>query len=292
MKLVQVLILDDNFVIARTIRRRLFEADGIYKHGSGVQIVPHWLEVDNEDPQKAAEMVNDYMNRNNVHYLLLDRGFSVLSEGTDPQDSSGKTYIFRDGTKGMYFVEQMLGILRGIPGNKLQQVKGVIVYTYDDYKQFNKYGEMVKEEIVSAFGSILPSTCKLDVLLSYSNIYRVAEIDLYDGWEGTGVIRLGRKDNFVLYALFVGELLYHKLILMIDKRRVEATKTAKRSALTKLIAFFLIYISLSLGVSSLFEAIDLQSNHLTNAILLISFAVLLPLVILWLRPALLIDIDD
>jgi hypothetical protein len=51
MKRIEVLILDDNFVIARKIKERLFKANVIYKHASGIEIFPYYLEVDNQNAE-------------------------------------------------------------------------------------------------------------------------------------------------------------------------------------------------------------------------------------------------
>ena len=71
MKPINVLILDDNSVIANKIKERLYDADAIYKQNTNVELVPIYLEVDNVDHKKAATLVNSKVLENNIDYLFI-----------------------------------------------------------------------------------------------------------------------------------------------------------------------------------------------------------------------------
>lgn len=292
MKIIHILILDDNFVIANKVKKRIFSADRSYKYDSGIEIFPHYLKVDNTNSKAAAKEVNNYIKENEIQYLLLDRGFGEIIEpiqdnpiGLDPN------YIYKDNRENGFHIENLLFELKAIKKNALAKIKGVIVYTYDDYRELNKQGDTIKEEIVHELKSILSPKCKIDVLLAYSDIYKIAEIDLYEGYEGEGIIKLGKKNEFVLYGIFVGELLYHKIIQMINVKNYGLIKERKILLFYRLIILYLIFISISVGGNAIFNYLFYQNKTIIGVVSLI-FGLLVPFIILLLKPSLLIDIEE
>jgi len=295
MKKLNILILDDNFVIGHKVKKRLFTANSTYKDETGFEIFPFYIEIDNVNPKIASKEVNNFVRENNIQYLLLDRGFGELIE---PQENNeldfDVSYIYRNMSKGGFKIEQLLSHWKQINNNSLKDIKGLIVYTYDDYFEADKpkQGEVIKEEIINKLDSILPSKCKFDVLLAYSNIYKIANVDLYEGYnDETGIIKLGKKNGFLLYGIFVGELLYHKLIQMTSVRSASNIKSKKTRLFYRLIILYLIFISLNLGSSAIFSYLFEKSN-LAIGLLSLFFGIFIPFLILLLRPSLLIDIDE
>ncbi|MDB5227823.1 MAG: hypothetical protein JWN78_2016 [Bacteroidota bacterium] len=292
MKRVDILILDDNFIIAKMVKKRFFNADKTYKHESLIELFPHYLEVDNNDYQKAAVSVNDYIRENNIRYLLLDRGFGKIIEPIiNNSENLDVHYVYKDNNQAGYHIEELLLSLKQLKNSSLSKIKGVIIYTYDDYREVDKQGEVIKEEILDSVKIILPAKCKIDVLLAYSDIYKIANVDLYEGYSGAGIIKLGKKNDFLLYGIFVGELLYHKAIQMISLRSINFIKEKRVFMLCRLLILYLIFISISVGANAIFTFLFKESKILIGVVALL-FGLLLPIAILYLKPSLIIDIEE
>ena len=257
MKKIDILILDDNFIVARKVKKRLFDADNNYRHDTGIQIYTHYLEIDNNNPIKAAKDVNNYIKEKEIKYLLLDRGFGTIIDPTLLNDEKlEKDYLYKDNTvaDAEYLIEDLLKEISKIEHNELRKIKGVIVYTYDDEREIQKEGEVIRDEIINELVNILPKKCRIDVLLSYSTIYKVAGVDLYEGYDGEGFVKLGKKDEFILYGIFVGELLYHKLQQMINIRKSKIVNEKRVLLAVRILILYLIFISINVK-----ESITLKS---------------------------------
>lgn len=292
MKKINVLILDDNYIIARKVKKRLFDADNSYRYDSGIQIYLYYLEIDNDSPEKAAKAVNLCIKENEIKYLLLDRGFGKIIDPISLKNEElEKDFLYKDNTVVGYNIEDLLKEINKIKKNGLRKIKGAIVYTYDDYSEMNKEGEVIREEIINELINILPKRCSIDVLLSYSTIYKVAGVDLYEGYTGEGVIKLGRKDQFVLYGIFIGELLYHKLLQMINIRKSKIIKEKQVRLFVRIIILYLIFVSINIGGNALYSQFFAGKSALIGLVS-ISFALLIPFIVLVLKPNLLIDIDE
>ena len=291
MKKVNVLILDDNFIIANKLKKRLFDADNHYKFNTGIQIFPHYIEIDNIDYKKSVKDVNNYIIENSISYLLLDRSFGKILDGDEyNNDELKKGIIYKDNDVGGYYIEALLQELLRIRNNALNRIKGIIIYTYDDYRTDKKEGEAIKEEIIEKFANLQIRRTNIDVLLSYSTIYKIAGVNLYEDLSRRGITKLGKKDNFVLYGLFCGELLYHKLIQMINNRNLVRIKNRKFNLFYKLIALFLIFTSINLGANGLYYYL-FRSGGISLIFLSFLFAFLVPIIILLLKPEFLIDLE-
>ncbi len=291
MKKIDVLILDDNFVIARKLKKRLFDADRNYRYKSGVQIFPHYIEIDNTDPANSAEKVNSFIIENNITYLLLDRGFGEIIDGDEINaEEFSRGVLYKDNTKGGFLIEELLTNIKTIKNNALSNIKGVIVYTYDQYRSLNIEGEPIKEEIVDKLTSLFSNKCQIDVLLAYSEIYKIAGIDLYEGYAGEGIVKIGKKENFILYGLFCGELLYHKLLQMISLINQKIIREKKSQLIYRILVLFLVFTSINIGANALYNSFFEDGSVLIGFTSLL-FAIIIPLIILLFRPSLLIDIE-
>lgn len=296
MNRINVLILDDIFVVGDNVKTRIFADDESYKHDLGFKIHPYYCsEINDKNLKEAAHIVNEEIRKNNIKYLLLDRGFGkIIEPGQDNFEGLEAGYLYKDNTVSGFKIEHLLEELDRIEKNSLHYIKGIIVYTHDDYREQSpdKYGTVVKEEIIDKL-KIIPSlkNCKVDVLLAYSEIYKIAEIDLYEGYAGEGVIRIGKKNEFILYGTFVGKLLYHKLIQMISVKRSNLIKEKKVLLFYRLIILYLIFISISVGGNAIFSYLFNQGGFIVGLISL-AFGILIPLIILLLKPSILIDINE
>ena len=291
MKRIEVLILDDNFVIANKIKKRLFTADKIYKYASGIELYAHYLEVDNHNPEKAAIAVNNYIKENEIKYLLLDRGFGkIIEPRINNSEKLDSNYLYKDNNLKGYSVEHLLSALKNIKKNALSQVKGIIIYTYDDYRELNKQGDVIKDEIINELKNIIHKNVRIDVLLSYSDIYKLAGVDLYEGYAGEGIVKLGRKNGFILYGLFVGELLYHKTMQMIIVENNNLIKEKKIILFYRLLILYLVFISISVGANAISTYL-FNKGGIMIGVVSILFGIIIPLIILLLKPSLLIDIE-
>ena len=156
MKPINILILDDNTFIANKIRRRLINADKTYRYDSGIEIIPHYLEIDNENIKNAAITVNNFIKENDVKNLLLDRGFGTIFKPVENNDKDlDCNYLYKDNNKSGFYIEELLLEISKIKKNGLTRINGVVVYTYDDYKDLNKHGDVIKEDIIYELKSIL-----------------------------------------------------------------------------------------------------------------------------------------
>ena len=254
MKPINILILDDNTFIANKIRRRLINADKTYRYDSGIEIIPHYLEIDNENIKNAAITVNNFIKENDVKNLLLDRGFGTIFKPVENNDKDlDCNYLYKDNNKSGFYIEELLLEISKIKKNGLTRINGVVVYTYDDYKDLNKHGDVIKEDIIYELKSILSNKCKIDVLLAYSDIYKLASVDLYEDYGGDGIVKIGKANDFYLYGIFCGELLYHKLIQMINSSRMNFIKERKTTIFLRLFFLYLIFISISVGSNAVFN---------------------------------------
>lgn len=296
MNRINVLILDDIFVVGDNVKTRIFADDESYRHDLGLKIHPYYCnEINDKNLKEASCIVNEEIRKNDIEYLLLDRGFGKIIElGHDNYPELEAGFLYKDNTANGFKIEHLLEELDRINENSLHHIKGIIVYTHDDYREQNpdKYGTIVKEEIIDKLKRI-PSLKKtrIDVLLAYSEIYKIAEIDLYEGYAGKGVIKLGKKNEFILYGIFIGKLLYHKLIQMINIRRVNLIKEKKLLLFYRLIILYIIFISISVGGNAIFSYLFKQGGFIVGIISLL-FGILIPFAVLLLKPSILIDIND
>ncbi len=292
MKPINILILDDNFVIADKVKRRLFSADKSYKYESGIEIFPHYIRIDNTDAKIAANTVNNYIKENDIKYLLLDRGFGEIIDPNETNNNElNSEYVYKNNDKSGFYIENLLSELKAIKKNGLSKIKGAVIYTYDDYREQNKQGDTIKEEIIHEMKSILPKKCRIDVLLAYSDIYKIAEIDLYEGYAEPGIIKLGKRNEFVLYGIFVGELLYHKIVQMVNINKMDFIKERKTAIFLRLFILYLIFISLSIGGNAIYNYLFSENSLMIGVVSLI-FGLMIPLIILFLKPSILIDIEE
>ena len=228
---INALILDDNWIVGDCIKKRIFKANEAEFSSEEINVKPFYLEVDTLDKENAARIIESFIINNEINFLLLDRGFYNL---IDPKSLVGhenlqpeKLYLNKK-DKGIK-IEQ---ILKCISKDKMKSLKGVIIYTYDMEGTYIEPAQ-IRQNILE----ILPITFKkenIDIVLTNSEIYSLSSLQLYGNEADKNnpeLIISGTKSDFMLYGLFIGEILYHRIISIVQKER-EIQKINKKQRVT------------------------------------------------------------
>jgi Na+-transporting NADH:ubiquinone oxidoreductase subunit NqrB len=130
--------------------------------------------------------------------------------------------------------------------------------------------------------------------MSNSEIYKLAGLKLYADAENSqpNFFKLGLKADFKLYGLFIGEILYHKVISMINQREHTKFIAKKKLLVRNIFVLFFVFTGLSLGGNVLYNMLVRNINNYLLLVLSIIFSVLMPLFILLIKPELVISIDN
>lgn len=290
-----VLILDDNETIGENIKKRIFKANSSNYSFSGIEVIPHFLTIDISDLANSAKKINQFINSNNIDYLLLDRGFYHI---IDPKLNSDYNHLDK---KYLYTIKADLKngikiekILEMIPQRDFKKIKGVIVYSYDASDDY-----IEPAQIKQLYVNLLPEKFNeknIEIILTNSKVYKLSGLQLYIDQElpeNKNMTVIGLKSDFKLYGLFMGEILYHRVISMVDRARKSTILTKRKLVVRNLIILFLSFTALTIGGNALYEI--LSEKVKSDYFLLFSsivFALLIPLFILAVKPELLIDIDN
>jgi len=292
---VTVLLLDDNEIIADCIEKRLLKASQTFLETTQVEILPIHLKIDNSNPVKAGKEIENYLKENHIDFLLLDRGFFdiidpeiVNDELLDPDT----LYIRRD-AKSVKVTE----ILENVNFGKIKGLKGVILYTYDEPSHTSKWyvePAKIKQELKRSLQNKVSSDF-IDIVLTNSEIYHLASLKLYDPnpKQVGDYLFQGKKSDFKLYGLFMGEILYHRILKLFDKQQNRFLKLKKGKVKTKLVLLFIIFTSLSIGGNTIYSIfIKKIDSDLELFLFSIVFSLLFPALILTLKPHWIIDLED
>lgn len=291
---INVLILDDNLMIGDCIKKRIFKANEAKFSSSIAEIKPYYLQIDISKKEIAVEKIETFIASHEINFLLLDRGFYNL---IDPKTntgfsnlSSGNIYLKKndEGIK----IEQ---ILKLVSKEILKKIKGLIVYTYDD----NYGGYVEPAHIKQMVIDVMPDNFNkeyVDIVLSHSEVYNLSNLRLYQLKEVKNhpdLMILGKKAEFMLYGLFIGEILYHRIIAMVQKENERIQLSKQEGVRRNIILLFVIFTCLNLGGEALFNLLSKSgSNDLLLVVLSLGFALFLPIIILLLRPNWLINLDE
>jgi hypothetical protein len=279
MKEYNVLILDDIKLAGESIENIICKLNTSYSLLSGIKIIPHYKTIDISDIKTAAENITLLIYDKEIDYLLLDRGFSYVIDNLDNE------FLYAE-NKGKVQIED---ILKLIPIKCYNRIKGTIIYTYD---QTPKYTETIQKEFLAS----LPNKFDKKKIEFYrSNIvYEEAGLKLYADPEPAqpNYFKLGLKANFKLYGLLIGEILYHKLISMINQREKAKFIAKKEYGIRYVFVLFFVFTGLTLGGNALYNMLAKNGDDYLLLILSIVFSVLIPLFILWIKPELIIPKDN
>lgn len=292
---INILLLDDNEIIAACIEKRLLKANETFFETKQVEIIPTHLKVDNTNPINAGKTVETYLTENKVDILLMDRGFFNI---IDPEKiiidqlANDTLYVPKD-ERSIRVTE----ILQNVNFKKVEGLKGVILYTYDEPSRTSEWyvePAQIKQELKNIFGNKVAPDC-IDVVLTNSEIYHLANLQLYSQKpvQVGDYLVSGKKSDFMLYGLFMGEILYHRTISLLEKRQKKNLKLKQGNVRTKLIILFVVFTALSMGSSAIYSLAMKTINSDVGLLLLsIVFSFLFPILILTLKPHWIIDLSD
>ncbi|MBL7137041.1 MAG: hypothetical protein ISS81_10720 [Candidatus Marinimicrobia bacterium] len=291
-KTINVLILDDNELVVECLTEKFLTTNQLFCEMTNINIVPYYLKI---DLIEGAVQIEEYLIKNSIHYLLLDRGFITIY---DPENISNsklnkdKLYISKS-EKSIKINE----ILKKVNFNKIKKLDGAILYTYDEPEATSEWyvkPETIKQDLKNIIGNKVDKE-NIEVILTNSEIYKYANYRLFDlQQEKTDdrYIILGEKADFKLYGLFLGEILYHRVLKFVNKKHQIFIKARKTNINRKVLLLFIIMSSLTIGANSLYGIVSRYIDN--NVIVCLSsliFSLILPIIILFVKPEWIIDIE-
>lgn len=294
-KIYNILLLDDNEIIASCIQKRLLKASETFFETTQIEINPFHLQIDISNISKAGQIIEKFIIESEIHFLLLDRGFFDLIDPVklNIQELEKNTLYIEKNTKSIKITE----ILKEVNFSKTNSLKGVVLYTYDEPSLTSEWyvePAQIKKDLKQIIGSRL-NPDNIDVVLTNSEIYHLANLKLYDtNPKQVGeYLEQGKKSEFMLYGLFMGEILYHRILKIIDKNQKKTLSKKKGSLNTKLILLFIVFTSLSIGGNAVYTlAMQKIQSNLGLILLSLMFSIVFPILILTIKPDWIISIDD
>ena len=287
MKAYNVLIIDDVNEIRENIKSRMICVNGFY---SDIKIIPHYIAFDIKNIPDVAKKITKNIKDNKIDYLLLDRGFSsVLSSEEEKLHNLDSEHLWAE--KGSVWITD---ILREIPHETYNQVKGIIIYTYDPRVN---HPDSRREVIQDECFMVLPKKFtkdNFDIFRSYTEIYELADLKLkpYPPDNSLNYRDMGKKIELKLYGLFMGEILYHRVIFMINQRERKRLNAKKNLLLINLVIWLFALTGLSVGGNALYNMLAKNADNGLLIIFSAVFSFFLPLLILIFKKELLIPIEN
>nr|VFK65273.1 MAG: hypothetical protein BECKUNK1418G_GA0071005_106011 [Candidatus Kentron sp. UNK]VFK71401.1 MAG: hypothetical protein BECKUNK1418H_GA0071006_106411 [Candidatus Kentron sp. UNK] len=295
MAAINVLIVDDNPVTSDYIKKRLEKLNEQFAEESIASIKPFHCAFSVIDPREAGQKVENCIISNSIDLLLLDRGFfDVVDPKNIPDRKLDDSYLFtRRNQKSVEITE----ILQNVSFGEIKKLKGIIVYAFDDPYQTSEYyveEAQVKREIKDIVGEKI-DTDNIEVLLTNTGIYHLARINIYAtaGKEYDEYVSLGSKADFSLYGLFVGKMLYHRIIKTMERNSKKIMRNKQAYAKRNILLLFMMFSALNIGGNAAYNMLIEQTSN-NNILFLLSlvFSLAIPFFVLLLRPEWLISIDD
>lgn len=304
-----ILIIDDNWYVGDQIKNRLQSLDMRnntkemnveYISGSVNQYFSHYNE-----PNFIDKIADKLLN---TDYLLLDLHFQDLNiEESEKITNEFVLINIDDKAEGIEFKGltdaakkylqtysvKSVELFKQIDQSKLnkinQKLKGLILYTYSPNP---KQGELAgKAKLIRKALNLNKE--RIEIFSSHKEIYQSAGAELYKTDRvSKNLVSLGYKSDFRLYGTAMGEIIYHKII---DKENAKSQKRlkSKRARLwLRIPLFFFILLCIDLGSNTISEMIKVSgaNNKLILSICLF-LGIILPLLILLLKPEILIDYE-
>jgi hypothetical protein len=315
MKILNILIVDDNPIVGKNIMQRMIALDEeAIKHKSRK---PR-LNVNYIDGQKHKyydystnpDLIREVeINLLNADYLLSDiyiqdinieKTFELstkdilinIDEKADNVDFQGLTPSAKEYLQK--FSKQSSDIYKQIQVSAIEKIskklKNIIVYTYSPNAKSNELPEKAR----NINEALRIDSNKTEVFSSHQALYQSSDFDLYKTWKvNTNLASIGLKCDYGLYGAALGEILYHKIM---DKEadyfneKIEKTKSLY---FQRIILFFLIALSIDFGGNALFDVLK-ENNVSSTTVLIISLCMglFIPLLVLFLKPSLLVSFDE
>ena len=275
MKEYNVLILDDVKLIGENVDKRMCEANTSYSLLSGINIKPHYVSIDISNIQTASDEIARIIEARKIDYLLVDRGWFIIIE----PDVKGlnNDFLYAE-NRELVKIEE---VLKKIPQHNYNRVKGIIIYTYNDENDFSP--ERLKEDYINMLPKKFTNK-NVELFTPYSEIYHLAKLKLYKFKILQDYKQLGLKTDFKLYGLFMGEILYHKVVSMISQSEKKKFFMKKNLISRNVLILFFIFTGLSIGGNSFYSLLTKDINDYLLIAISIIFSLLMPLLILLLKP--------
>jgi len=282
-----VLILDDVELIGENIKSRMICVNGFY---TDIEIIPHYISFDIKNIPDAAKKIAKNIRDNEIDYLLLDRGFSsILNSEEEKLHNLDSERLWAE--KGSIWIKDILG---EISKEIYNQIKGIIIYTYDPRVNHpDSRREVIQDECLK----VLPKKFNkdnFDIFRSFTEIYELADLRLkpYPPDDSIEYRDMGKKSDLKLYGLFMGEILYHRVISMIKSREKKTLIEKRGFMLRNLIVWFFALTGLSVGGNALYNILAKSTDNYLLFILSVVFSLFIPLLILLIKKELLIPVDN
>ena len=295
-KNLNVLVLDDNPIVVDSIQKRIAKLDEYFVDATSTSLTVFNVKVPVYNSKDAGKIVEDFLILNSIDFLLLDRGFFNLVDPVNvPNEGLHPDYLYVPIEKDRLIITE---ILAEISFKQVRRLKGIIVYTFDEpYQTSEWYVEpaQIKKQIAGFVGNRVNADDIL-VVLTNTGLYDLAGINIYDraGEKfNENFIYQGRKSDFALYGLFVGEMLYHRIHWLLERQRKRLSGKKQIQSLRKLVLLYVVLTALSIGGNAAYSWIfqQLPDNRYLFFISIL-LALILPLFVLLLKPEWLIDLDE
>ncbi len=315
MKPLNILILDDNLVVGEQLKNRMITLDD-HAAFSKYRLKIEYLNASENtsyyrftDHALFEKAVKDKLIESD--YLLLDVHYQDINfektnqsackdiimnippgKGTDVQwiskegklTDSAREYLMTEATQS---TELFRHLSEDIRDKVRKRLKGVIIYTYSPNPDPNRLAGL-KNNIIRAFRI---NENKVEIFSSYKELFQGTDFELYKTQKlSDQFVSIGKKSDFRLYGSMIGEILYHKIVHKEYQRKDKRLKEQKSSYFKTLAFYYVIFISIGFGTNALYDI--LRNGHGLDAFVLAMFAVLLgvllPFIILYFKPDLLI----
>lgn len=292
---INVLIIDDIPCIGESILNRLTDVNLKY-HNDFIDIKPWYYQYDVRKPLAySISEIKAEIIQHNIKYLLVDIGFNRI---VDQSYKSAYSFlniddaIYSDTRRTEDRMTMDKDVLKNFnDDNMLTNLSGIIVYTYQP--AFKK-----PDIIHNEFIQILPKTFKRDDLMvieTNSEIYRPADAKLHiltEVPENPGFKYHGLIKDFRLYGLFIGEILYNQIRYHHFSSRIKSIERMKSSYFRYYIIAYFLFITINISANLISETL-FGSNKPVGGLILLLLGVVVPSLIIWLKPEFfLINRDD
>ena len=209
---VKVLIVDDNEVIADGIMKRFRMVNNYYRPYTNTDIRAARLEANYIDKDKLKESIESALDSGDFDFLLLDRRYIKYVGRKDLSTLDDKKLYYDDEPDDLC-VEKVLKL---VDRGKLANILGAFIYTNSVKDKAN-----VQNDLQQEIQDILPGKV-VEVLMTHREIYDLADTELYDFEKvpNTNYKSLGKVTDISLYGVFMGEILYHRVVFALIRRGV------------------------------------------------------------------------
>jgi len=279
-----ILVLDDNPVIVKSIIHRISNLNDSYSYQFNFTINSHYYDINLANYNHKS--LSNFIKAKNITHLALDRGFFELSINDD--------LVL---TKKNGAIKKIDELLRPIDFTRLKQVKRAIVYTYDEPDKASEWyveSSALQNEMADCLGGRFQKS-DIDVIRSNSEIYQYSGVNLYEK-EGEPYDNeyniLGLIPDFKLYGLFLGELIYHRVLLTIIQSRKQQAVKKKKSRVLNVVLLYIMLTSIAIGANSIYDLFESTKVKPFLIYVAVVLGLILPVFIIIAKPDILLSIDD